>query len=199
MLCTPTRYRISSFCWPFGMAAAGIIAMTMNAAMVVAAEKQHVVLLGDGKYELRADPAWKKIEPRVAIIQHEFAVTAAKGDKRPGRITVTSATGSVQANIDRWFGQFAQPDGTNTKDRAKVEKKKIAGQTVHLVDISGTYNDKRGPFSPGVKRPDHRMLAAIIVSEKSGKYFVKFYGPEKTVKENNQKFSDMIKSLKANL
>src|SRR5574341_2055418 len=32
--------------------------------------------------------------------------------------------GSVEANLDRWYGQFEQPDGSSTRERAKVSKSK---------------------------------------------------------------------------
>ena len=60
-------------------------------------------------------------------------------DTEDGRLTIMGAGGSIEANIDRWYGQFKQPDGSSTKDKAKVSKSKVAGQTVHMVDISGTF------------------------------------------------------------
>ena len=64
-------------------------------------------------------------------------------------MTIMGAGGSVEANIDRWIGQFTQPDGSDTKKAAKIEQKKIGGQEVHLVDVAGTYKDQRGPFAGG--------------------------------------------------
>ena len=39
------------------------------------------------------------------------------------------------------------------------------------------------------------MLSAIVVTKEAGNYFVKFYGPEKTVGDNREKFDKMIDSL----
>ena len=83
-----------------------------------------------------------------------------------------------------------------------MTKTEIAGHEVRLVDVSGTYNDRRGPFAPAVKRPDYRMLAAIVsIGKKEGapasNYFIKFYGPKKTVAANEKAFTAMIESLKA--
>jgi hypothetical protein len=108
------------------------------------------------------------------------------------------AGGSVDANIDRWFAQFSQPDGSSTKDKAKVEKMKVAGETVHFVDASGTYKDQRGgPFAqqPTVERENYRMLAAIVTTKENGNFFIKFYGPAKTVAANKAAFLAMIESL----
>ncbi len=113
-------------------------------------------------------------------------------------MTISGAGGSVDANVDRWIGQFVQPDGSSTKKAAKIEDKKVAGQEVHLVDISGTYKDQPGgPFAGGpvVERKGYRMFAAIIVTKDSGNYFIKFYGPERTVADNRTAFDKMIDSL----
>ena len=161
----------------------------MYAAASSAAEPA-VVSLSDGKLVMTAPESWKKVTPRVRIIEYEFSVPAAEGDKNAGRVTIMGAGGAVDANIKRWLGQFSR----TTKH--EVTKETIAGQEVHLLDIIGTYNDRRGPFAPGVKRENYEMLAAIIVTEKAGKYFVKFYGPQKTVDANKKAFRAMIDSLK---
>ena len=159
--------------------------------------KPAVITLAEGKLKLTAPAEWEKVKPTSNIIEYEFNVPASEGDESPSRVTVMGAGGSIEANIDRWIGQFSQPDGGNTKERAKIEKKPLAGQEIHRVDLSGTYDDSRGPFQKGVKRPDYRMLAAIIKTKDSGNYFVKFYGPAKTVGDQAKSFETMIGSLKA--
>ena len=142
---------------------------------------------------------WVRKEPRVGIIEHEFAVPAAQGDQQDGRVTVTAAGGTVEANIQRWYGQFTQPDGSKTSDKAKTEEQEIAGHKVHLVDISGTFFEPRGgPFAqvPPTERPGYRMLSAIVETP-AGLCFVKFYGPQKTVAAGVAAFRAMIEGLKA--
>jgi hypothetical protein len=109
------------------------------------------------------------------------------------------AGGSIDDNISRWIAQFAQPDGKKSKDKAKIDKKKVGGVPVHIVDLAGTYKDMPGgPFAGGktVDRPNYRMLGAIIAGGPSiGNYFIKFYGPEEILKENEKAFGKMIESL----
>jgi hypothetical protein len=69
---------------------------------------------------------------------------------------------------------------------------------VHVVDISGTFKDQPGgPFAGGkiIEREKYRMLSAILVTKGAGNYFVKFYGPAKTVGDNRENFDKMIESL----
>jgi hypothetical protein len=154
--------------------------------------------VADGKLSFRAPKGWTKKEPRSRIIEVEFEIPAAKGDEAAGRFTMMGAGGDVQANIDRWFGQFEQTDGSDSKDKGKVEKQTIAGKTVHYVDVAGTYKDSpSGPFAGGktIKREDYRMLAAIVETKEAGNYFLKFYGPKATVGENEKAFQQVLGSL----
>ncbi|HUE73244.1 MAG TPA: hypothetical protein VMP01_20325 [Pirellulaceae bacterium] len=154
--------------------------------------------VADGKLAFTAPKGWTKKQPRSRIIEVEFEIPAAKGDENAGRFTMMGAGGDVQANIDRWYGQFEQSDGSDSKDKAKVEKKTIAGKTVHYVDVAGTYKDSpSGPFAGGktIKREDYRMLAAIVETKEAGNYFLKFYGPKATVAENEKAFQEMLGSL----
>ena len=154
--------------------------------------------VADGKLAFKAPGEWTKKKPKSNIIEVEFEAPAAKGDEIAGRLTIMGAGGDVKQNIDRWYGQFLQPDGSDTKDKAKLEKKTIGGNPVHVVDISGTYKDTPGgPFAGGktVNRENYRMLAAIIETKAAGNYFVKFYGPKGTIAENEKAFQELLQSL----
>ena len=147
---------------------------------------------------LEAPANWKRVQPKSNMIETEFSIPAAEGDAAPGRMTVMGAGGSVQANIDRWYGQFTQPDGSATKDKASTKKLNVSGSAVTLVDVSGTYKDMPGgPFAGGqaVDRPNYRMLAAIVEVPDRGSYFLKFYGPSATVSANADGFRKMVEGM----
>lgn len=185
--------------WIITVAQSTFIALLLcvSAAYVSAAEDAQGgkrFLIG-GAYQLAAPEGWISREPATRIVEHEFAVPAAKGDERDGRVTVMGAGGGVEANLDRWYQQFSQPDGASTKEKAKVEKREIAGQKVTVVDLSGTYLDRPGPAAPGVERPKYRMFGAIVETKNNGNHFIKFYGPERTVAENADAFKKMLDSL----
>ncbi|HEX4128963.1 MAG TPA: hypothetical protein VHZ24_02890 [Pirellulales bacterium] len=171
-------------------------------AAAVAADDSKTFDIAEGAFKLPVPEGWKSKQPATRIVEHEFEVPAAEGDERPGRVTVMGAGGSIDDNINRWCGQFEQPDGSNTRDKAVIKKHAIAGQDVTVVDISGTYDD-RPPFAAakGTQRPDYRMLAAIIETKRAGQptgnYFIKFYGPGKTVGQNEAAFKKMIDGLEA--
>jgi len=119
----------------------------------------------DGSRSPLPEEGWKNVPPKSGIVETEFEIPGA-GAHDAGRMAViVDAAGSLQADVDRWIGQFAQPDGSATKDKTTTKASKLAGCTVTIVDIPGTYRDMPGgPFAGGktVERPDYRMLAAII-------------------------------------
>ncbi|HKD35819.1 MAG TPA: hypothetical protein VKB78_03435 [Pirellulales bacterium] len=163
--------------------------------------KNPAIDLADGKIVLTAPADWLRKAPKVRFIEHEFAVPAEKGDSEDGRVTVMGAGGSIEANIDRWIAQFSQADGSETKNQvAEADRKRtIAGLEVHFVDLAGTYKDMPRPFDPmsqAVQRKDYRMLAAIIASPKLGNYFIKFYGPKKTIAAHADEFRKTIEGMK---
>lgn len=165
-------------------------------AAPVAAEEGKSFKIGE-KYELTAPANWIVKQPKSNIIEFEFEVPVAEGDEIPGRVTVMGAGGGIDANVDRWKGQFKAP----AEGEVKAERKdlEIAGQPVHIVDIKGTYMDKPGPFvpGPGTERPDYRMLGAIITTKDAGQYFVKLYGPAKTIGAAEPSFKKMIEGMQA--
>jgi hypothetical protein len=159
--------------------------------------------IADGSMSLGAPAGFVKVRPSSGMVETEFSIPSeGKGDDGaelpPGRMTVMGAGGSVQANIDRWCGQFTQPDGGDTKAKATTKAFKVAGASVTLVDIPGTYLDQPGgPFAGGrtIQRPGYRMLAGIVETPDQGNYFLKFYGPAATVEKHAEGFTKMLESM----
>lgn len=177
---------------------ASAILCSLPAMSQAAEEESHKIELAEGKMRLTAPETWQREQPKTRIVDHEFSIPKAEGDEADGRMTVMGAGGSVEQNIDRWIGQFRQPDGSETREHTKTETVKVGDHEVILVDISGTYSDMPGgPFAGGrpVLREDYRMLAAIVRGEGLGQYFFKFYGPKKTVEANAEAFRKMVESL----
>jgi len=137
--------------------------------------------------------AWKNLGSR-PMRAATYTVPAAAGDTEPGEVAVfyfgPGQGGGVQANIDRWNGQFPQKTGT-----PKTAKSTAAGFPVTSVDVSGTYAWSPSPMSPEkVNKPGYRMLGAIVEAPQ-GAVFFKFTAPAKTVAANEAAFQGMIKAI----
>jgi len=175
---------------------ATITLATAQEESVPAATSVETIRVGEGLV-MELPRQWMKKEPRSRIVEHECFVPAVEGDDTGGRVIMMHAGGSVTANLDRWIGQFAQPDGGDSKEQARLAQQEVAGQQVHTIDVRGTYKDRpRGPSGPSVDRPNYRMLGAVIVSTEGDSYFVKLYGPEKTVAANEDIFHAMLDGLR---
>ena len=138
---------------------------------------------------LTAPAGWQQMPPSSSFVAAEFALPRAEGDDADGRLTISTAGGTVEANIDRWKGQF----GAQVK-QAPQEEIDVAGLKVTLVDLSGNFNDQRGPFAPAVERPGYRMIAAIVPVE-GQLHFIKATGPEKTLASHAGKIHEFIRSV----
>ncbi len=178
------------------------IVMLCFAGHVASAQEATQIELADGKITLKAPQQWKKEKPKSSIVEYEFSAPAdAKEGDEKARITIMGSGGTIEANIERWYGQFEQPGGKSTKDVAKVEKFEAGGQTVHFVDIPGSFKDTMGagPFSGAkpVLRENHRMLGAIIVTKDGGNYYVKITGNKDVLEKLSEGFKKSLKELEA--
>jgi len=138
--------------------------------------------------------AWKSVAPKSRIIEREFSLIIDTPEKPKTRVTLMAAGGGVDANIERWEGQFSGDTA------AKREKMSVAGQTVHFVKLSGTYKETMGggPFSGGktVMQDDYAMLGGIVEMKDGRQYFIKMIGPESEVEPQAEAFKKMLKEIK---
>ena len=140
-----------------------------------------------------APAAWKT-QPIRPMRAATYSAPAAAGDPEPGEVAVfyfgPGQGGGVQANIDRWIGQFPQKTGT-----PKTTKSTVAGMGVTVIDVAGTYGASSSPMSQEkVNKPGFRMLGAIVEAPQ-GAVFFKFTGPAKTVAAQEAAFQGMIKAI----
>ena len=104
-----------------------------------------------------------------------------------------SQGGTIEANIDRWEGQFKAPGRKPAP--AEVTKIAIHGLPVTTIDVSGEYSGMAGPIATApVVAPGYRLLGAIIESP-GGNVFVKFTGSAKTIAANQPKFQQLLDSF----
>lgn len=126
---------------------------------------------------------WKSRASASSMRVAEFTVPRAPGDPEDGEVIVYffgGSGGSVDANIERWVGQFRTAAGgpvpspkrmTSSSGRLKVTS----------IDVSGTYVAEVKPGAGDrFNKPKFRMRAAVVETPK-GPYFIKFTGPERTV------------------
>jgi hypothetical protein len=129
---------------------------------------------------LKLPETWKKM-PLGPLQVANYEVPAAADDTDPSQLAVfhfeRGGGGGLQANIDRYTKQFDAEDR-----KLKILEGESPQGKYTLIDLSGSHTR---PFQKmPVKKPNTRMLAIILHSEKAGDYFVRLTGPNKTVTEN---------------
>ncbi len=145
-----------------------------------------------------APPAWTPKAVTSMMRVGEFVLPRAEGDAEDASLVIYffgGTGGTVQANLDRWFGQIAQPDGRQTKDVAATSARRINGLSVTLFDARGTYVAEVTPGSPErFNKPDYRMRAAVIQTT-GGPYFIKLVGPIKTIARWDTEYESFLQTL----
>ena len=124
-----------------------------------------------------------------------YDVPAAAGDGEGAECAVfffgSGQGGGVQANIDRWLGQFQEKPATPPQGK----KQTIGGLAVTTIEHAGTYL-AGGPMQQ-VKTPKPGyQLVGVIVEAPEGNVFFKLTGPAKTVKTARASFDKMLGTLK---
>ncbi|PYS22081.1 MAG: hypothetical protein DMF72_14935 [Acidobacteria bacterium] len=152
-----------------------------------------------GELHLKAPDGWVTETPSSSMRVGQYKLPKAEGDKEDASLVVyyfgATQGGSPQANIDRWIGQIQQPDGGDSKAKAKTETMTVNGLKVTTVDVTGLYTAEMAPGSKTFHNDANYRLRAAVIETPKGNYFVKLAGPDKTVARWDQSYNDFLKSV----
>ena len=148
---------------------------------------------------VRQDPGMNPQSPGLSR-KAQFRLPKADNQAEDAGVAIThfpNMKGMDEANLQRWYGQFVQPDGRPTVEVATHANYQIGEVSVTLVDIAGTM--KAGPpmMGSGRTQENYRMLGAIINHAK-GPHFVKVTGPAPVVERWKPSVAAFLKSVKVN-
>ena len=152
-----------------------------------------------GELRFKAPDGWTTEKASSSMRVAQYKLPKAEGDKEDASLVLyyfgATQGGTPQANIDRWISQMQQPDGSDSKSKAKTENLTVNGLKVTTVDVTGTYTAEMAPGSQTFHNDaDYRLRAAVVETPK-GNYFVKLAGPAKTVTRWDQSYNDYLKSF----
>jgi len=157
-----------------------------------------VAILADSAAGLRwTAPAGWKNEGARPMRAATYIAPPAPGDQANAECVVyffgEGQGGPVEANIERWKGQFRTRDGKPAT--AQIAKRTSHGLTVTTIDISGEYSGMGGPVAAEHPPTSGYRLLGAIVEGPHGNVFVKFTGPVKTIAVNQNKFEQLVGSF----
>lgn len=151
-----------------------------------------------GPFSFKVPDKWLESAPSSSMRVAQFTL---EGEGGPAELVVyyfKGGGGSIDANLNRWYGQFKQADGSDSAKKAKRLDREIGGLQVTTVDVSGRYVAAMSPANPtGPKhdKADQQMLAAIVQT-KAGPFFFKLVGPKKTIGAHKGEWDAMVESIK---
>lgn len=149
-------------------------------------------------------PTWKMPEgwieetPSSPMRKAQYSLPHVEGDAEDCSVVIFHfpGGGSAQANLQRWYGQFKQPDGRSSADVAEVKHATVNGLKQTTVALTGTFLFKENMMSQNAtEKPNFKMLAAVIETG-GGPWFVKCVGPEKTVTKWQSSFNDFLATFR---
>ena len=141
---------------------------------------------------------WVQQEPANAMRKAQFRLPGVEdaGDAQLTVFVFLGGGGTIDANINRWYRQFKQPDGSNSAEKAKLTKLNINNLQVTVVSLTGTYLKSLAPMmsSESKEVPESKLLAAIVETN-SAPWFFKAVGPEVTINHWRESFDQLVQSF----
>ncbi len=136
----------------------------------------------------KAPERWRLVPNASTMRLATYRLPHAPGDSEDPELTITQAGGSVDANAQRWIGQFGA-DGAKTAKRTALT---VRGLEVTIVEASGKYANGMGQ---GSREEDQWALLGAIVSTPGMPHFLKLTGPVKSVKAARAEFDALVASV----
>ncbi|MBN9167123.1 MAG: hypothetical protein BGO98_46400 [Myxococcales bacterium 68-20] len=133
---------------------------------------------------------WESMPNPSSMRLATYRVPRAAGDAADADVSVSQAGGAVDANIDRWIGQF---EGDAAKN-AKRTTRKVAGLDVAIVEVEGTYSGGMGMGKNDGPAKDWGLLGAIVATP-GMPHFFKITGPARTVRAARPELDALLSTL----
>jgi len=133
--------------------------------------------------------AWSSEPNATGMRKATYKVPRASGDADDATVSVIQAGGTIDANVERWYGQF---EGLHDRKRTQL---RVGPLQVTVVEAHGTYTG--GGVMVGespAPKPGWSLLGAIVETAPQP-YFFKMLGPEKTVDAAKGDFQALLDSL----
>jgi hypothetical protein len=140
-----------------------------------------------------APSSWESVRNPSPIRKATYKIKRADGDAEDAELSVSQAGGTVDANIDRWIGQFP----TKAEGYPKRNQHTVNDLKVTVVEIRGTFTGSGMPGMPASKpKESSALLGAVAEAPEGGLWFFKMTGPEKTVVAARSDFDKLVNSFR---
>ncbi len=145
-----------------------------------------------------APTTWISEAPSSSMRLAQYRLPGLEGDPEDAELAVFyfgGQGGSVQANVDRWIGQFSNPDGSPVTD-PRVSQRDANGIPLTIVDVRGTYHQSQGPMMAQTTAKENYRMLAVVAEGPAGPAFFKLTGPRPTVDHFEESFNSFLDTLR---
>ncbi len=154
---------------------------------------------GDLPLKYAVPDSWGPEAPASSMRKAQYLLPREDGDPSDGDMVLfffgVNQGGPIEANIDRWVGQFSTADGDPIPDSGRVVKtEERNGLTITTLDVAGHYVNTMAPGGGSQAKEAKRMLAAIVETP-GGRWFFKGTGPVNTMAKHKSAFDAMLATL----
>ncbi len=144
-----------------------------------------------GELAWEAPASFKKVTNPSAMRKATYEAPKVGSDAEAPTMSVIVAGGGVDANIDRWVGQFDE----SAKATLQKDKKTVGPFEVTIVRLKGTFSGGGGMMgAPASPQSGWALLGAVVVVGKD-LWFFKMTGPEASVDAAHADFDKLVDSL----
>jgi hypothetical protein len=177
--------------WPF----AGLLLLALTAGTAIAGE----VRTEAARLRFTLPSEWVRVPAPSDVRAAQWRIPHGPKDGEDGELILfffgAGQGGKVEDNLDRWYAQFTQPDGRQSREAGVVTSRTVHGLKVTSLDLPGTYSGgTMGPGSGAKPKPGTRLLGAVVEGN-GGPWFFKAIGPDATIAGAKAGFEAMLGSL----
>jgi hypothetical protein len=145
---------------------------------------------------------WESRPPASSMRKAEFLIPNPEENGLPGIVAAFyfgPSAGTIEMNIERWVGQFSQPDGQPlSEDAASRETFKAGEMDVVMVSFRGTQKASSMPGGMQMHAMEGWMNVSGIINTPQGPWFFKGTGPEDLMTDQKPAFKSMLESVRFN-
>ena len=127
--------------------------------------------------------AWNE-QPESEFYEAKYVIPSDEGEMT---LTLTPMGGGIDANLQRWVGQFQQDSG----DRPRRDTLRVDGTEAEWLDVRGTFRSRVGN-SPG-PHTDWRLLG-VAIPMTPRPFLLKLVGPRGAVSSFEDEFRTFVRS-----
>jgi len=146
-----------------------------------------------GMLQGRLPSDWKREQPSSQMRIAQFVLPGKSGDGE--MIAFSGIGGSVDANLERWYGQFKPEGETSVSEGAVKQHLHVNGMEATISYAKGTYLKSSMGMGGGATEMKNYVLMAAIIIAPDGPYYFKGTGPAETMNDQKMAFESFVNSI----